>query len=324
MDLGTAPSAPVSDGDIAFGTYRGSCSSTAIDLDVRFRLGRFVRLRHEKKLQQFWAVDDALALYGSVVDAGPIGMASLWVFDRADGTVLADSTSILPPLVVRIDDDPTADPVAVARFLDHRVTLDNRGDTTRGSGRMETTKFTVGYDTPAAEPVTAVRPATDGEDSSRHVVISQQSASLPVTGWLNADGHRHRFSENAVGMLDYTHGLVPATMTWHGAIASGHAADGTAVGFSIGTDPEGVGNVVWIDGVPRGIGPTTIVPEEWRIETEDGYLSVSLDVEYPHRRTISFGPISHRIVQPFGRWRGTLGDRTIELPGVGELHEANW
>ncbi|RRJ32678.1 DUF2804 family protein [Halocatena pleomorpha] len=324
MDLGTAPSVPVSDGDIAFGTYRGSCTSTAIDLGFRFGLGRFVRLRHEKKLQRFWAVDEAIALYGSVIDAGPVGMVSLWVFDRDAGTVLTDSTSVLPPFVARIDDNPMADPIAVARFLDHRVTLDNRGDTTRVSGRMERTKFTIGYDTPAAEPTTAVRPTTDGRDSSQRVVISQRSTSLPVTGWLNADGHRYRFSEDATGMLEYAHGLVPTTTTWRRALASGYAADGTAVGFTVGGDPEGVGNVVWIDGVPRGVGPTTITSDGWRIETEDGSLSVTLDVEYPHRRTVSLGPISYRIVQPFGRWQGTLGDRTVELPGVCEIHDASW
>lgn len=325
MDLGTVPSAPVSDGDIAFGTYRGSCASTALDLDFRFRLGRLVRLRHEKKLQRLWAVDAGIALYGSVVDAGPVGIVSLWVFDRDDGTLLVDSASVLPPFAVRINDDLTADPIAVARFLDHRMTLDNRGDTTRVSGRMGTTKFTLGYDTPATEPMTAVRPITQHHDDSRHVVISQQSTALPVTGWLNADDHRYRLSEDAVGMLDYSHGLFGHTSEWHGAIASGRTVDGTAVGFTVGTDPEGRGNVVWIDGVPRGIGRTTIVPEEWQIETNDGYLSVSLDVEHTYRRTVSLGPISYRIVQPFGRWQGTLGDQTIEdLSGVCEIHEASW
>lgn len=324
MDLGTVPSVPVSGGDIAFGTYRGSCSSTALDLDFRFRLGRLIRLRHEKKLRRFWAVDAGIALYGSVIDAGPVGIVSLWVFDRDEQVLLVENASVLPPFVVRIDDDLTADPIAVARFLDHRVTLDNRGDTTRVSGRMGTAKFTIGYDTPETEPMTAVRPVAQHRDDPRRVVISEKSTALPVTGWLNADGHHHRFSESSVGMLDYSHGLLNRTTTWQGAIASGHTADGTAVGFSVGTDPDGVGNVVWIDGVPRGIGRATVAPEAWRIETDDGYLSASLDIEHTYRRTVSLGPISHRIVQPFGRWRGTLGERAIELPGVGEIHDATW
>lgn len=325
MDLGTVPSAPVSGGDIAFGTYRGSCASTALDFDCRFRLGRLVRLRHEKKLQRFWAVDKSIALYGSVVDAGPIGIVSLWVFDRDEQALLADSASVLPPFAVRIDSDLTADPIAVARFMDHRMTLDNRGDTTRVSGRMGTTKFTLGYDSPATEPMTAVRPVADDREAASRVMITQKSTALPVTGWLNADDHRHRFSEDAVGMLDYSHGLLNRTTEWRGAIASGQTADDTAVGFTVGTDPEGRGNVVWIDGVPKGIDRATITPEEWRIETDDGSLSVSLDIEYTYRRTVSLGPISHRIVQPFGQWRGTLEDRQIEeLPGVGEIHEANW
>ncbi len=325
MDLGSAPSAPVSGGDIAFGTYRGSCSSTALDLDFRFRLGRLVRLRHEKTLQRFWAVDGGIALYGSVVDAGPVGIVSLWVFDRDEGSLLVDTASVLPPFVVQIDDDPTADPLVVARFLDHRMTLDNRGDTARVSGRMGTTKLTLGYDTPAVEPMTAVRPAATGRENPQRVVISQKSAALPVTGWLNADGHRHRFSDDAVGMLDYSHGLFDRSTECQGAIASGHASDGTAVGFTVGPGPDGLGNVVWIDGVPRGIGPAAVSTDEWRIETDDGELSVSLDVEHTHRRTVSVGPLSHRIVQPFGRWHGTLGDRVIEgIPGVGEIHEAAW
>lgn len=324
MDLGTAPSAPVSGGDVAFGTYRGACASTALDLDFRFRLGRLVRLRHEKTFQRFWAIDREIALYGSVVDAGLVGIVSLWVFDRDEGALLVDTASVLPPFVVQIDDNPRADPLVVARLLDHRMTLDNRGDTARVSGRMGTTKLTLGYDTPAVEPMTAVRPvATD--DRARRIVISQKSAALPVTGWLNADGHRHRFSDDAVGMLDYSHGLFDRTTELRGAIASGHASDGTAVGFTVGSDPDGLGNVVWIEGVPRGIGRATISPDEWRIETDDGELSVSLDIEHTYRRTVSIGPLSHRIVQPFGRWRGTLGDRAIEgILGVGEIHEATW
>lgn len=328
MDLETVPSAPVSGGDVAFGTYRGSCSSTVLDLDFRFRLGRLVRLRHEKTFQRFWAVDGGIALYGSVVDAGLIGIASLWVFDRDEQTLLVDTASVLPPFVVRFDDDPTADPTVVARFLDHRVTLDNRGDTARVSGRMESTKFTLGYETPAVEPMTAVRPVsgdTDDRENPRRVVLSQKTASLPVTGWLNADGHRHRFSEDAVGTLEYSHGLFDRSTEWQGATASGHAADGTAVGFTVSSGPDGVGNVVWIDGVPKGIGRTTLTTDEWRIETDDGALSVSLDVEHAYRRTVSLGPISYRLVQPFGRWRGTIGNREIDgLPGVGEIHDANW
>lgn len=327
MGLGPAPSVPVSDGEVEFGTYRGSCDSTALGLNHRFRLGRFVRWRHERKFQRFWAVDERIALYGSVVDAGPVGFASLWVFDRKEQALLADTATVLPPFVVRIDDSPTADPVAIARFMDSRVTLDNRGDTARVSGRMGTTKFTLGYETPAADPITAVRPvpADTDRENPRRVMITQLSASLSVTGWLNADGRRHRLADDAVGMFEYFHGLVNRTTEFQGAIASGHTADGTAVGFTVRGGPDGVGNVVWIDGVPQQLGRATVSTDGCRIETDDGELSVALDVEHTHQRMVSAGPISQYIEQPFGRWHGTVGDRSVEgLCGVGEHYQARW
>lgn len=327
MSLGSAPTAPVTGADVEFGTFRGSCAST--DLGFGSRVGRFTRIRHEKRWQRFWAADSTIAL-GGVVAIGPVGIASLWVFDREEQEMLVDTSSMLPPFAVRIDNDPTAAATTAARFLDCRIATGQRGDRLHVLGRMGGTKLTFGYETPAADPVTAVCPVdTDHSGSHQSVNITQKSACLPVSGWINADGRRHRLDETAVGMLDYSHGLLGPETTWQWAIAAGHATDGTSVGFNVVDGfNEGLENVIWIGGVPRSIGRATTSFEgesEWRIETADGELSVTLTTEGVCCQKIDLGPFSWKSHQPLGRWYGTVGSQEVEgIYGLAEIHRSKW
>jgi hypothetical protein len=313
MSLEPAPAIPVTDEDIEFGTYRGSCAST--DLAVGSRVGRLARLRREKRWQWFYAGDDTLALGGMILDAGPAGVGSLWVFDREEREMLTDASLIIPPFMVRITDDPTAATTATGRSLGCRLATGWRGDRVHASGHIGDAKFTCGYDTTAAEPVTAVYPiATDDES----VNITQKSASLPVSGVVSVDGRHHRLDSDAVGMLDYTHGLWDRENTWRCAIASGHASDGTPVGFNVSEGfNDGLENVIWEDGIPRSTGNATIEfdtagSSAWHIATDDGELSVTLSIEGIHRDDIDLAFIDWKYHQPFGRWEGTIGNREVE------------
>lgn len=331
MSLGSAPATPVTSADIDFGTYRGSCATT--DLGFESRLRRLTRLRREKRWQRFWAADDAIALGGALIAAGPAGIASLWAFDRVERKMLVDSSSMLPPFVVRIDDNPTAATTATARFLDCRFAVGQRGDRRHVSSRLGETKFALGYEVPAAEPVTAVCPVDTGrKDDSKSVAsvnITQKSACLPVSGWINAGDRSHRLGEDAVGMLDYSHGLLGRKTVWRWAIASGYATDGTSVGFNVVDGfNEGLENVIWIDGSPRAIESAHTLFEddsEWRIETADGELSVALTTEGVRCQNVDFGPFDLQTRMPIGHWHGTIGDREIEdIYGVAEIHRARW
>lgn len=327
MSLGSAPAAPVAGADVEFGTYRGSCAST--DLDFESRVGRYTRIRHEKRWQRFWVADSTVALGGAIVAIGPVGVASLWVFDREEQELLVDTSTMLPPFAVRIDNNPTATPTATARFLDCRIAVGQRGDRLHVLGRMDGTRLTFGYETPAADPVTAVCPIDTGSlDDRQGVNITQKSACLPVSGWINADGRRYRFGESAVGMLDYSHGLLGRETTWQWAIAAGDA-DGASVGFNVVESfNEGLENVIWVDGVPRSIGRATMSFEgdsEWHVETADGELSVTLTTEGVRCQSIDLGPFSWASNQPLGRWHGTIGNRAVEgIYGVAESHRSKW
>lgn len=243
--------------------------------------------------------------------------------------MLVDTSAMLPPFAVRIDNDPTAAATATARFLNCRIAISQRGNRRHVLGRMGKTRLTFGYETPAADPVTAVCPVdTDRSDSRQSVNITQKSACLPVSGWINADGRRHRFGDNAVGMLDYSHGLLGRETTWQWAIAAGHA-DGTTVGFNVVEGfNDGLENVIWVDGVPRSIGRATMRFEgesEWHVETADGELSVTLTTEGVRCQNIDLGPFSWESNQPLGRWHGTVGNRAVEgIYGVAESYRSKW
>jgi hypothetical protein len=326
MGLEPAPDIPVTDTGVEFGTYRGSCAST--DLAFASRIGRFTRIRHEKRWQWFCAGDDTLALGGMIIDAGPAGIGSLWVFDREESEMLVDTSRMIPPFMVHITDNPTAATTATGRSLGSRLAIGWRGDRAHVSGHISESKFTLGYDTTVAEPVTAICPVDTGSPES--INITQKSACLPVSGVINIDGRCHRLNE-AVGMLDYSHGLLGRESTWRWAIASGHACDGTPVGFNVVRGfNDGLENVIWEDGSPRSIGRANIEfdvmgSSDWRITTEDGELSVTFDIEGTHSKDIDLGLIERQYHQPFGCWEGTIGSREVEgIYGSAGINQVKW
>jgi hypothetical protein len=326
MSLEPAPDTPVTGAGIEFGSYRGSCAST--DLAFGSRVSRLTRMRHEKRWQWFCVGDDTLAVGGAIIDAGPAGIGSLWVFDREESEILVDTSLMIPPFMVRIADDPTAATVATGRSLGCRLEVGWRGDRVHVAGHIGDAKLTLGYDTTAADPVTAVSPVTNGPSES--VSISQKSACLPVSGVVKTENRHHRLDEEAVGMLDYSHGLLGRESTWESAAGSGHAADGTPIGFNACEGfHEGLKNIVWVDGVPRTIGSVTIETDreesESRIETADGELSVMLDTEGTHRGDVNFGLADWENHQLFGRWHGTIGGRDVEgIYGNANTHHVKW
>lgn len=326
MSLEPAPDTPITGAGVEFGSYRGSCGST--DLAFGSRVSRFTRMRHEKRWQWFCVGDDTLALGGAIIDAGLAGIGSLWVFDREESEILVDTSLIIPPFMVRIADDPTAATVATGRSIGCRLEVGWRGDRVHVAGHIGDAKLTLGYDTTAADPVTAVSPVTNGPSES--VTISQKSACLPVSGVVKTEYRHHRLDTEAVGMLDYSHGLLGRESTWKSAVGSGRAADGTPIGFNaIEGFNEGPENIVWVDGVPRNVGKVTIETDkedsESHIETADGELSVTLDTEGTRREDVNFGLADWDNCQIFGRWYGTIGDREIEgIYGNARTHHVKW
>jgi hypothetical protein len=326
MSLEPAPDTPVTGAGVEFGSYRGPCVST--DLAFGSRVGRFARMRHEKRWQWFCVGDDTLALGGAIVDTGPTGIGSLWVFDREASEMLVDTSLLIPPFMVRIDDNPTAATVATGRSIGCRLSVGWRGDRVHVSGHIGDAKLTLGYDTTAADPVTAVCPVTDGLPES--VTITQKSACLPVSGVVTADGLHHRLDEEAVGMLDYSHGLLGRERTWQWAVGSGHDSAGTPIGFNVSEGiNEGLENVVWVRGVPRAIGSANIESDEtnaeYHIETADGELSVTLDIEDVRQEDIGFGFVDWENHRPFGRWYGTICGREVEgIYGSAGTNHVKW
>lgn len=353
MSLDHTPERPVTADRIAHGTYRGAATSTDLALEDR-GVGRVARMLEQKRRQWFLAADETLVLGGTVIAAGPGGIVDLWVFDREKSEMLVDRTAKLPPFVVRISDDPSATSIAAARFIDCRTAIGQRGDRVHVAKHIGESKLTLGFDTTAVEPITAV--STVGESGVR---IRQQSACLPVSGWVSAGDREHRMDETAVGMLEYVHGLEGHETNWTWAIGSGRTEDGTPIGFTIREDDQwksiseddqpksisedesehegsnsedgkkGRENVIWMDGEPRIIGSASVAFDDddidCRIETEDGGLSLELFREENRCANTQIGPLAREFNQPLGRWQGTIGGKEIENGyGIAETNRLKW
>lgn len=330
MSLDPTPERPVTGDHIAHGTYRGAPTSTDLALGDR-GVGRVARMLEQKRRQWFLAVDETFVLGGTVIAAGPGGIVDLWVFDREKSEMLVDKTAKLPPFVVHVSDDPTATSIATARFIDCRSAIGQRGDRVHVAKHIGDSKLTLGFDTTAVEPITAVTPI--GELGVR---IRQQSACLPVSGWVTAGGREHRMDETAVGMLEYAHGLEGHETSWTWAIGSGWTEDGTPIGFTVredasdredsGSSPE---NVIWLDGEPRVIETASVTFDDGdvgcRIETEDGVLSLELLREDNRCADTEIGPLAREFNQPLGRWQGTIDGKVIENGyGIAETNRLKW
>ena len=83
--------------------------------------------------------------------------------------------------------------------------------------------------------------------------ITLKQAGLAASGWVEVRGKRHHFEPDALGFLDYTHGLMAHHTSWWWAIGAGISASGKRLAFNLVDGfNQGRENVLWIDGEAVG------------------------------------------------------------------------
>ena len=327
-DLEPAPSTPIVDGDPAFGTYRGACEWTRLEARER-GVGRLDQWLREKHWQWFCVADGRLAVGGAIVDAGPVGTVFCWLADRTRRAILADASRLVPGPFLDLSETPTAGRIATRRLSRDPLTIERAGESVRITGSAGEIGLDLRLEAAPADAVTAICPVAGGHPAACNV--TQKEVTTCASGTVTLGRRRHSFAD-AVGLFDYTHGLLARNTGWRWAFGVG-TADGEPVGFTLVSGfNDGLENVVWLDGERRAVGRVAHEPDPpgadgWRVTAVDGDVRVDLrlEVEAERRDETDVGLFASSYRQPIGTWSGRLGDRSLEgVFGVAEDHRARW
>lgn len=327
--LEPAPATPIVDGTPAFGTYRGACEHTGLEARDR-GVGLYTRLLREKRWQWFSVADEAIAVGGAVVDAGPFGTVFCWVADRERGELIADASRLLPSPALTVSDRPTAGTVAGVRFGRRPLTVGRQDAAVSVRGSLRPVTLEIDLESLPSDTVTAICPVPGAHPGAVNLTLKELAGQ--ARGTVVVDGDRHTITDG-VGLLDYTHGILGRETRWTWGFCVG-VNDGTPDGFNLVTDHnDGLENAVWIDGEPRTVGAATFArpgdadgkPGAWRVTTADGLVDATLSLESERHEDTTVGPFVSQYRQPLGRWSGRIGDREFDgYYGVAESHRAKW
>ncbi len=314
-----------------FGTYRGRCRQTDLSAaDGALGPGTGSRFFREKKWQWFAVSDARLACGGTLLDAGYATTVFLWVFDRQSRRMLADETDILPPFAVEVSNNPGPGGRARLRGLRRRFSLE-RGDSHIDlDASFESIQLDLTVDSTDPPALTAICPVGDGEP--RGINITQKQSCLPVRGRIAVNGRTFELGEDALAMLDYTHGLMERNTRWRWAIGAGLSEDGTPIGFNFveGFNNE-LENAIWVDRSLRPVEPIYIEfdsdrpTDPWTFRSRHAALDLSLVVDGLREHETNFRVVSSKYLQPLGRCHGRIIDREVhDLFALAERHHAKW
>lgn len=304
-ELLAIPHAPAILEDLRFQTFAGEGS-------WGFKPG-LASLIRRKKWNWFGAFDPHLAVGGAIVDVSYASKVFLWVYDRAEGVWLLDTTRTLGPAMVSVGDDALGSRVARGGGLEIR----REGGTWQVKGRVDglDLELTFSSQTPS---MTAVCPTPVGWN------VTRKQVALEVTGGISGRAVR---SIDGWGLLDHSHGLMARRTSWLWAMGGGRLADGRPIGFNaISGFNDDLENAVWLGDEVFAFDRTTFHRDDqgmWRVEAP-GVLDLVLDVEAIRAEDLDLKVVGSRYQQPLGVWRGTIAGQTVAVSGVAEDHSARW
>lgn len=325
------------DGYPQFGTYRGWSPDTDLTDAARSIDSAGQRFLREKKWQWFAVADARLACGGTLLDVGYATTVFLWIFDRSTGRMVADVSELLPPFGVDISDDPTDGDVANLRGLRRKFVMERDDGTLQIRADFDDIRLALDIDETAPDPMTAICPLLDPEgdhdiDPESAVNVTQKQSCLPVEGRVYADGRSFQLSDDAVGLLDFSHGLLMRETAWRWAIGGGTLDEGTPVGFNLSEGfTRGYENAVWIGDSLQKTADVNFdfnadSPDQpWTVRSSDGAIDLTLMVEGVRHHQTNLRIVTSEYLQPLGRWHGRVVDREVHgLFGIAESHSALW
>lgn len=306
--------------------------------------GLLSRRRLQRKGWLYGAVFDPRWIVGcAIADAGLIGSAFVYVFDRQNRCMIEHSA--LRPLAFAADFQPAP----------HGTWSFKQG---QKSWRIEPLSHHLGwrfefnhadldvafelYDNHSSISALNNAPSASSRgQATRPFHYTHKLTGAAAKLHLRIGDTQHELND-ARGVFDFTLGYPPRATLWQWASWTGQLDDGrTLSGNLVAQTLNGLENAVWIgaaDGakndviaLPQAIFDDlpTDTAQTWHIRTADDRLRMQFTPEGARSEHINLGILASDFTQPFGAfrgiWRDTNGsEHTLTGIGVVERHRAVW
>lgn len=259
---------------------------------------------------------DELLLAFAAVDVGYASNAFAFAFDARSQKLLANDTSLGPPLAACVSEGP--DRSASYRMLGANVHISERPGSRAIAVdlRMRGIEIQAELDARGAPPPISAIGAVPGGVAN----MTEKRALMAVKGEAVIAGRRVALRD-AVAGYDYTNGLLARHTQWRWAFALGRAKSGERIAFNLVEGFVGESEcAAWVDGelYPLAEGRFVFNPKEplspWGVCTADGGVDLTFRPGGAHTENRDYVALVSHFVQVAGTYSGK-----IAIEGKGEL-----
>ena len=320
-----APQSLQTDGSVLFGRYAGPIANLATeawDGNGLFSARRFQR----KAWLYFGAFSERFMIGFAVVDAGYLGNAFVYVYDRATKQLIEEKASI-----------PFAFPAAFAPHLDARWALSS-GARKWSIVPRDGGGWAVGFTGKRLRVSMLFQAGPPGMSTlapvfKRPFHYTYKVCTLPTEVEVAIDGATSACQ--ASGMLDFTLGYPARHTDWNWASLAGITEHGKTFALNLVAHfTNNIENAYWLDNQIVPLGPSlfqydaTQLERPWQIRDADGQIDFTFYPDGRRSEHLSLGFVASKFTQPFGRFEGTVkvDGRPVKVSGFGvtEEHRAIW
>lgn len=310
----------------AYGAYRGyvpDVSTTHWDRAPRWR-----RRLQRKSWIYLGAYHDDLMLGFAVGDAGYLGTAFLYLYDRKRDERVEEALDL--PFGFAEGFAPSMRRGWSFGLGDRRWRIDPEGDGLRL--RYDGKRIGCDLRVPTLDGgMTTLAPSLD-----RPFNHTFKRLCLPVEVSARLDDRRYALSLPHGGAIDFTLGYPPRDTRWNWACLQGTTEDGRPFGVNLVAHfNDEIENALWLGDrvTPLGRGADFTVGQPadrgaWTVRHPEIGLDLTVTPEGARRDRKHLGLLKHDFVQPFGRFTGSFRDegRTVRVTGHGvvEDHTSRW
>ncbi|UJF24036.1 DUF2804 domain-containing protein [Suttonella sp. R2A3] len=273
---------------------------------------------------------DTLSIGFSIADAGLLGNAFVYVYEREHG--LLTEHQLMRPLAFASNFAPT--PHAPwqlknrQQYYRWQPTDDHSSYLAEFSGDNLTLHCEL---TQNNRQISALNRLLD-----RPFQYTEKNIGLSSKITLDVNGRHYEYSSNH-GVLDFSLGYPPRHTHWQWVCLSGTASDGRTVGINaVAQFFNGLENTLWLGDAPPKPLPQMIfhydpnaILDPWRMHSADQRLALTFYPEGMREESIQLGVFSSHFQQPFGYFTGEyINDdgATLSISGYGvvEQHRTVW
>jgi Protein of unknown function (DUF2804) len=164
--------------------------------------------------------------------------------------------------------------------------------------------------------------------NGRSEAWTRKQAGVPAQGTLRIDGAAPS-AIDALAVIDDSAGYHARVTEWRWSAGVGQSVDGAPVAWNlvsgINDPPSGSERAVWVDGLPREVGPVAFAADLGSVRGDDG-SELRFSAQATRRRRENLLLVSSDYTAPFGTFSGIVpgGVELASGRGVMEHHRARW